>query len=63
MIDPADTQIPIRRQCELLGLHRSTLYYPPRGEDAFNERLMRLILVAPGRRVWEAGVCLITCPL
>ncbi|MBS3822108.1 MAG: IS3 family transposase, partial [Phycisphaerae bacterium] len=43
MIDPADTQIPIRRQCELLGLHRSTLYYQPRGEDAFNERLMRLI--------------------
>jgi len=43
MIEPADKQIPIRRQCELLGLHRSTLYYQPRGEDAFNERLMRLI--------------------
>ena len=43
MIDPAATQIPIRRQCALLVRHRSTLYYPPRGEDAFNERLMRLI--------------------
>ena len=43
MIDPVDTQIPIRRQCALLGLHRSTLYYRPRGEDAFNERLMWLI--------------------
>ena len=43
MIEPADKQIPIRRQCELLGLHRSTLYYQPRSEDAFNERLMRLI--------------------
>jgi len=43
MIEPVDKQIPIRRQCELLGLHRSTLYYQPRGGDAFNERLMRLI--------------------
>jgi len=36
-------EIPVSRQCELLGLSRSGLYYRPRGEDADNERLMRLI--------------------
>jgi putative transposase len=35
--------ISIRRQCELLGLHRSTLYYQPATESAFNLQLMRLI--------------------
>lgn len=43
MIEPAHKQIPIRRQCELLGLNPSTLYYQPKREDPFNERLMRLI--------------------
>jgi len=33
----------IRRQCELLGLHRSTLYYQPVGESDLNLYLMRLI--------------------
>jgi putative transposase len=33
----------VRRQCELLGLSRSSLYYEPAGETAENERLMRLI--------------------
>ena len=33
----------MRRQCELLGLNRSTLYYPPATETAANLRLMRLI--------------------
>ncbi len=32
-----------RRQCELLGLNRSSLYYEPTGETAENLRLMRLI--------------------
>jgi putative transposase len=35
--------ISIRRQCELLGLNRSALYYHPATESAFNLRLMRLI--------------------
>lgn len=43
MIEPTDSTIPVGRQCELLGLHRSTLYYRPQGADAFNQRLMRLI--------------------
>jgi putative transposase len=33
----------VRRQCELLGLNRSSLYYEPAGETAENLRLMRKI--------------------
>ena len=33
----------MRRQCELLGLSRSSLYYEPAGETAEDLRLMRLI--------------------
>ena len=33
----------MRRQCELLGLSRSSLYYEPTGEAAEGLRLMRLI--------------------
>ncbi|MEW6609898.1 MAG: IS3 family transposase [bacterium] len=29
LIEPEDEQLSIRRQCELLGLHRSNLYYEP----------------------------------
>ena len=46
--------IPVSRQCELLGLPRSSWYYRARtdaGEEAYNDRLMRLIdrhyLLAP----------------
>jgi putative transposase len=33
----------VRRQCELLGLHRSGVYYSPREENDLNLKLMRLI--------------------
>ncbi len=33
----------MRRQCELLGLNRSSLYYEPAPESAENLRLMRLL--------------------
>jgi putative transposase len=33
----------VRRQCELLGLSRSSLYYEPAAETAENLRLMRLL--------------------
>ena len=36
-------QLSVRRQCELLGLSRSSLYYEPASETAANLRLMRLI--------------------
>jgi len=43
MVEPNHPEIPVARQCELIGLSRSTLYYRPRGDDALNERLMRMI--------------------
>ena len=43
MIEPMHSLIPVRRQCALLGMSRSTLYYKSVGEDVFNERLMCLI--------------------
>lgn len=42
-IEPAHKKIPVYRQCELLGLSRSSLYYKPRGRTEYNEMLMKLI--------------------
>jgi putative transposase len=41
LIDVSHAELSIRRQCQLLGLNRSTLYYEPAGETAENLRLMR----------------------
>ncbi len=43
VIDSQHSQIPIHRQCQLLGLSRSGYYYKPKGESAYNLQLMRLI--------------------
>ena len=43
MIDPEDPDFSLRRQCELLGVPRSGLYYRPVGESEENLRLMRLL--------------------
>ena len=42
-LDPHHCSISIARQCDLLGLGRSSAYYHRRGTDALNEQLMRLI--------------------
>ncbi|MFH1614271.1 MAG: IS3 family transposase [Planctomycetota bacterium] len=42
-IEPKHRQIAIYRQCELLGLNRSSLYYKPCGDTQYNEQLMKLI--------------------
>jgi len=42
-IEPGHRQIGIYRQCELLGLSRSSLYYKPCGNTQYNEQLMKLI--------------------
>ena len=39
----AHPELSVRRQCELLGVTRSTLYYEPAGETDENLALMRLI--------------------
>jgi putative transposase len=43
MIDYLEREISVRRQCELVGLNRSTLYYAPARESELNLELMRLI--------------------
>ncbi len=43
MIETGHPELSIRRQCELIGLNRSTFYTEPTGETTFNLKLMRLI--------------------
>lgn len=42
-IEPEHPELSVRRQCELLGLSRSSWYYEPLGESAENLALMRRI--------------------
>jgi putative transposase len=42
-IEPDNSQIPIYKQCELLNLNRSSLYYTPCRDTQYNEQLMKLI--------------------
>ena len=42
-IDLNHPSMPIARQCELLGLDRSSAYYRRHNDDGLNEQLMRLI--------------------
>jgi putative transposase len=43
LINVGHAELSIRRQCEPLGLNRSSLYYEPAGETPEDLRLMRLI--------------------
>jgi putative transposase len=43
LVDPRHPQLSICRQCELLGLSRSSFYYEPATESPENLMLMRLI--------------------
>jgi putative transposase len=43
LVDLDHGEISLRRQCELLGVNRSGLYYQPRGESPESLKLMRLI--------------------
>ena len=42
-IEPGHAKISIVRQCELLGLNRSSVYYQSQPETEYNEYLMRLL--------------------
>ena len=42
-VEADNKQIPVTRQCELLGIARSTYYYKPKPMSELNLRLMRLI--------------------
>jgi putative transposase len=43
LVEPDHPELSVRRQCELLGLNRSSLYYGPAEEMAANLGLMRMI--------------------
>ena len=43
LIDPGHATLSVRRQCALLGLSRSSLYYEAAEETSENLRLMRLL--------------------
>jgi putative transposase len=43
LIDHQHPRLSVLRQCDLIGLPRSSLYYRVQGEDAWNQQLMRLI--------------------
>ncbi|ATE95166.1 putative transposase (plasmid) [Phaeobacter gallaeciensis] len=43
MIEPANANLPIGKQCKLLSISRSSFYYTPKGETAMNLMLMRQI--------------------
>ena len=42
-IEPDNKKIPVFRQCQLLNLNRSSLYYQAKVETEYNEQLMKLI--------------------
>ena len=43
MVEPGHQELSVVRQCELVGMNRSTWYYRPRGESERNLELMRVI--------------------
>jgi len=43
VVEPRHPEISMRRQCELLGLSRSSLYYRSEVDPSYNEHLMRLL--------------------
>jgi len=43
MIEQDNDSISVRRQCELIGLSRASLYYEPAQESAENLLMMRLL--------------------
>ena len=43
LVDRKDRVLPVTRQCRILSLPRSSLYYQRKGESPYNRELMRLI--------------------
>lgn len=42
-LEPSHGEISLRRQCELLGVNRSTYYYEPVGPDEDMVKLMNIV--------------------
>ena len=43
LVDRSNISISLQRQCDLVGVHKSGVYYKPKGESELNLELMRLI--------------------
>jgi putative transposase len=43
MIQPDEPKLSLVRQCELVGVSRSSFYFQPKGENSLNLKLMRMI--------------------
>ncbi len=43
MISKGHSKLSIVKQCNLLNIHRSGLYYKPKGDNDFNLKLMQLM--------------------
>lgn len=43
LVDPNHPDLTITKQCQLLGISRSSYYYQPKGESQENLMYMRLI--------------------
>ena len=43
MIEPDEPKLSIVRQCELVGVSRSSFYFQSKGESLLNLKLMRMI--------------------
>ena len=41
LIEPTNPDIPIYRQCQLLGVPKSSYYYKPAGESQYNSSILR----------------------
>lgn len=53
-IEKDHPRISVRKQCRMLSLARSNLYYTPKGESAENLRFMQIIHCPAGA---SAGCC------
>ncbi len=62
LIDKKHKELSVRRQCDLLGVSRSKLYYQPTGESEFNQELMRRLDEQYTRTPFY-GVCRMTAYL
>ncbi|MHB1922524.1 MAG: hypothetical protein ACYCOO_09845 [Chitinophagaceae bacterium] len=41
MVEPGHQEVSVQKQCQLLHLHRSGIYYHPVGESSLNLEIMR----------------------
>jgi putative transposase len=53
LVERDNEAIAVARQCELIGLSRSSYYYSSTRDDEYNLELMRQYTKVPFYRVWR----------